>query len=79
MAEKAAAKKKAAEDGTLPTPPPRKKPLAEMSLFEQLQEQQKIMREKAEAKKKAMAEGGSAANAKPAQPEEPSFAEQMAA
>ena len=49
-----------------------------MSLAEQLQAQQKIMREKAEAKKKMLAEGGAiGGSARPAPTKEPTFAEQL--
>ena len=51
--------------------------MAQMSLAEQLQAQQKIMREKAEAKAKLQGEGSAAAASvsKPAAPREPTLAE----
>ena len=74
MREKAEAKAKAIADGTHVAPVPKKKPMSEMTLQEQLVEQQRIMREKAEAKAKAIKEGKVAVN-KPEAPRELSFAE----
>ena len=76
MREKAEAKAKAKADGTLVTPVKSmpKKPMSEMTLQEQLVEQQRIMREKAEAKAKAIKEGKVTVK-KTEAPRELSFAE----